>query len=103
MNIRIENVAAFIQIRPTVAASNDRAPSLSCSPLRRQSSEIRTGCANERPSGSGEGSRAIAIPTPISLTVVLTVVAWLPPLRSSSKGICALVGDLRDLWVSVLD
>jgi hypothetical protein len=48
------------------------------------------------------GSR-IAIPTPISLTVVLSVVAWLPPLRSSSKGICALVRDLRDLWVSVLD
>jgi len=39
---------------------------LSCSSLRRQSSEIRTGCANERPSGSGEGSREITIPTPIS-------------------------------------
>jgi hypothetical protein len=37
------------------ATSTARAPSLSCSSLRRQSSEIRTGCANERPSGSGEG------------------------------------------------
>ena len=55
MNIRIENVAPFIQIRPTVVASNDRAPSLSCSPLRSQSSEIRTGCTNERLSGPGEG------------------------------------------------
>jgi len=55
VNIRIEKVAPFIQVRPTVVASNDRAPSLSCSPLRSQSSEIRTGCANERPSGSGEG------------------------------------------------
>jgi RNA-directed DNA polymerase len=31
------------------------APSLSRRSLRRESSEIRTGCANERPSGSGEG------------------------------------------------
>jgi hypothetical protein len=28
VNIRIENVAPFIQIRPTVAASNDRACSI---------------------------------------------------------------------------
>src|SRR5713101_6002018 len=39
----------------TMATSTARAPSLSRSSLRRQSSEIRTGCANERPSGSGEG------------------------------------------------
>jgi hypothetical protein len=40
----------------TMATSTTaRAPSLSRSSLRRQSSEIRTGCANERPSGSGEG------------------------------------------------
>jgi len=31
------------------------APSLSRCPFRRYSSEIRTGCANERPSGSVEG------------------------------------------------
>jgi hypothetical protein len=50
----------------TMATSTARAPSLSCRSLRRQSSEIRTGCVNERPSGSGEGvARATTIPTPI--------------------------------------
>src|ERR1700733_7604906 len=34
--------------------------------IRRQSSEIRTRCANQRASGSEEGWRAIATPTPIS-------------------------------------
>ena len=40
---------------PTMATCTTRAPSLSCGSLRRQSSEIRTGCANERPSGSVRG------------------------------------------------
>jgi hypothetical protein len=40
---------------PTMVSSTACAPSLSRSSLRRQSSEIRTGCANERPSGSVEG------------------------------------------------
>src|SRR5438094_10674458 len=35
----------------TMATSTTRAPSLSFSSLRRQSSEIRTGCVNERPPG----------------------------------------------------
>ena len=38
-----------------VASRTPRAPSLSRGSLRRQSSEIRTGCANERPSGSVRG------------------------------------------------
>src|ERR1700745_2189661 len=38
-----------------MAPSTPRAPSLSRGPLRRQSSEIRTGCAKKRPSGSVRG------------------------------------------------
>jgi hypothetical protein len=49
-----------------MASSTQRAPSVQGGPLRRYPSEIGTRCANERPSGSVEGSLAIAIPTPIS-------------------------------------
>jgi hypothetical protein len=38
-----------------MAPSTARAPSVSRDSLRRQSSAIRTGCANERPSGSARG------------------------------------------------
>jgi hypothetical protein len=38
-----------------MAPSTARPPSLSRDSLRRQSSAIRTGCANERPSGSARG------------------------------------------------
>src|SRR6266851_6480155 len=38
-----------------MAPSTARPPSLSRGSLRRQSSTIRTGCANERPSGSARG------------------------------------------------
>src|SRR6266851_10455443 len=38
-----------------MAPSTARTPSLSRGSLRRQSSTIRTGCANERPSGSARG------------------------------------------------
>src|SRR5215469_3564719 len=38
-----------------MASASARAPSVSRSPLRRYSSEIRTGCANKRPSGSLRG------------------------------------------------
>jgi hypothetical protein len=38
-----------------MASSTEHAPSLSGCPFCRYSSEIRTGCANERPSGSEEG------------------------------------------------
>src|SRR5215469_10683852 len=40
---------------PTMATCTPSASSLSRGSLRRQSSEIRTGCANERPSGSVRG------------------------------------------------
>src|SRR5215472_12453821 len=40
---------------PTMDSCTPSAPSLSCGPLCRQSSEIRTGCAKERPSGSVRG------------------------------------------------
>src|SRR5262249_56357169 len=38
-----------------LATETVSAPSLSRCPFRRYSSEIRTGCANKRPSGSVEG------------------------------------------------
>ena len=40
----------------TLASSTASAPSLSCYALRRHSPEIRTGCANERSSGSVRGA-----------------------------------------------
>jgi hypothetical protein len=45
-----------------LASHTARAPSLSCSSLRRQSSAIRTGCANERPSGSVRGATSNGCP-----------------------------------------
>src|ERR1019366_6978735 len=39
-----------------MASSTARAPSISCRSLCRQSSTIRTGCANKRPSGSARGA-----------------------------------------------
>jgi len=47
---------AHAQTGRALASSTARAPSLSCYTLRRQSSAIRTGCANERPSGSVRGA-----------------------------------------------
>jgi hypothetical protein len=49
---------------PTMASATESAPPLSRRSLRRQSSEIRTGCANERPSGSVRGatSRWLSLP-----------------------------------------
>jgi len=48
-------VDAHHRFGSTVASSTESAPSLSGRSLRRSSSEIGTGCANERPSGSEEG------------------------------------------------
>src|SRR5207245_4346057 len=50
----------------TMATSTARAPSLSRSSLRRQSSEIRTDALTSARPGLGRGSREITIPTPIS-------------------------------------
>src|SRR5580698_7483944 len=41
---------------PTVASNTQGAPSLPGGTLRRHTSEIRTGCANKRPSGSVRGA-----------------------------------------------
>src|SRR5882762_9278641 len=49
-------LGAYPCLGEPMASSTARAPSLSCSSLCRQSSEIRTGCANQRPSGSVRGA-----------------------------------------------
>src|SRR5713101_6786449 len=80
----------------TMATSTARAPSLSCSSLRRQSSEIRTGCANERPSGSGEGVASNHDPysDPATLYSRFMVSSW--PTRSGLT-ITAVTFNLRYL------
>src|ERR1700733_4410691 len=53
-----------IDVTQPMVSSTARAPSISCRSLCRQSSEIRTGCANQRPSGSvrGEASTRLTVP-----------------------------------------
>src|ERR1700756_90188 len=48
-------VEPHARVRGSLASATASAPSLPRSSLRRQSSAIRTGCANERPSGSVRG------------------------------------------------
>src|SRR6266852_4242342 len=74
----------------TMATSTARAPSLSCSSLRRQSSEIRTGCANERPSGSGEGVASNHDPYSDQVKWVETVAFWVGAglLRIYIRNLC---------------
>jgi hypothetical protein len=50
-----DHLDSYPHLGETLASSSASAPSLSRSSLRRQSSEIRTGCAKERPSGSERG------------------------------------------------
>jgi len=58
--------------------------------LSRDSSEIRTGCANERPSGSVRGDRATGVPTAITndrtsnQTELIPVTATQRPTRSGA-------------------
>src|ERR1035438_7082700 len=61
----------------TLASRTASTPSLSCRSLRRQSSAIRTGCANERPSGSVRG--AISNGCPYRDLIATTIAAMLPP------------------------
>src|SRR5882672_10068156 len=58
-----------------MASSTANAPSLSRRSLRRQSSEIRTGCANKRPSGSVRGATSDGCPYRDRQT-------WSPDMRS---------------------
>src|SRR6516164_9135574 len=48
-------VDSHARARGSLASATACAPSIPCSSLLRQTSEIRTGCANERPSGSVRG------------------------------------------------
>src|ERR1035437_10706191 len=57
----------------TLASCTASTPSLSCRSLCRQSSAIRTACANERPSGSVRGAISNGCPYRDLIDLVLSV------------------------------
>jgi hypothetical protein len=63
-----------------LASSTASTPSLSRGSLRRQPSAIRTGCANERPSGSARGVPGRLVSLPRSNNLVVSVNAGSPAI-----------------------
>src|SRR5437588_4317459 len=78
-----------------MAPSTTSAPSLPLDSLYRQSSAIRTGCANERPSGSVRGVSRTVISLPGSRGLIRDLFAS----RNSCLPSCTQKGLYRVLWM----